>query len=110
MTDTATDLEHGADEAHDHPSDWEYIKIAIILGILTAIEVAMFFLEDTLNRPILFIGLSVLMIIKFFLVVAWFMHLRFDNALFWKVFTFGLTLAVAVYFIMFFAFDLFGLG
>ena len=66
------------DEAH-HPSDWEYIKIALLLGFLTALEVGMYFLEDSLNRAALFIGLTVLMIVKFVLVVAYFMHLKYDR-------------------------------
>jgi cytochrome c oxidase subunit 4 len=40
-----------------------------------------------------------LMIIKFGVVVAYFMHLRYDNPLFRRVFVFGLILAVVVYLI-----------
>lgn len=97
------------DEAH-HPSDWEYIKIALLLGFLTALEVGMYFLEDSLNRAALFIGLTVLMIVKFVLVVAYFMHLKYDTPWFRRVFVSGLVLAMSVYAIFFFAFDLFGLG
>ena len=99
-------------DAHDehHPSDWEYIKIALILGALTALEVGMYFLEDSLNRAALFIGLTVLMIIKFVMVIAYFMHLKYDTPWFRYLFTAGLVLAMSVYAVFFFAFDLFGLG
>jgi hypothetical protein len=38
-----------------------------------------------------------MMIAKFAIVCGWFMHLRYDNPLFRRVFVFGLVLAVAVY-------------
>lgn len=104
------DTAESHDDEHHHPSDWEYIKIAIILAVLTAIEVAMYFLEDSLNRATLFIGLTVLMIIKFVMVIAYFMHLKYDTPWFRRVFVAGLVLAMAVYAIFFFAFDYFGLG
>ena len=112
MATTTESVETEAHDGHDehHPSDWEYIKIALILGVLTALEVGLYFLEDSLNRAALFIGLSVLMVIKFVLVVAYFMHLKYDTPWFRRVFTGGLVLALSVYAIFFFAYDLFGLG
>ena len=77
-TDTAPVETHDDHDAH-HPSDWEYIKIAIILAVLTAIEVGMYFLEGKTSEAVIFIGLTVLMIIKFVLVVAYFMHLKYDT-------------------------------
>ena len=41
--------------------------------------------------------LLVMMAVKFFVVVAWFMHLRFDHPLFRILFVAGLVLAVAVF-------------
>jgi cytochrome c oxidase subunit IV len=43
------------------------------------------------------VALIPMMIIKFGIVCAYFMHLRFDNPLFRRVFVFGLILAVVVY-------------
>lgn len=110
---TATQaVEHGAD-AHDdahHPSDWEYIKTAIILAVLTAIEVGMFFVEDQLSRAILFLGLTVLMVVKFYIVASKFMHLKYDTPWFRRIFISGIVLAIVVYGIFFFSFDYFGLG
>ena len=42
MSETTEAAVETADEAHDdhHPSDWEYIKVAIILAVVTAAEVA----------------------------------------------------------------------
>lgn len=85
--------------------DWVYIKTAIILGAFTAIEVFTYF-ESVHNAPdwLMVLTLSFLMVIKFFLVAAVFMHLRDDNAIFTKMMVMGLCLAWPVYFAMAFAF------
>lgn len=98
------------DDAH-HPSDWEYVKIALWLAFLTLIEVGTYF-ESVHNMPrwAMFVVLTVLMIVKFIMVGAYFMHLKYDTPMFRRVFAAGLILALVVYFITFFAFDIFGLG
>lgn len=82
------------DEEHGH-SDSLYYKVAAILFVLTAIEIALPAVID--DGRIYGPGLIVLMGIKFFLVASFFMHLRFDNKLFGRFFYFGLVLAVIVY-------------
>ncbi len=85
--------EHGA---HDHPGERTYVGIALILAVLTAAEVATYYFEDQLGG-LLVPSLIIMMIVKFFLVVAWFMHLRFDSNLFTRMFVSGLFLAIGVY-------------
>jgi cytochrome c oxidase subunit IV len=83
-------------EAHEraHPSDLKYIQIALILAAVTALEVSTYFVDfGDLAIPVLI----VLMIVKFAMVAAWFMHLRFDSSLFRRVFVAGIVLAVSVY-------------
>ncbi len=96
--------EHGA---HDHPSDRSYVGIALILALLTAAEVASFYLEGQLGG-VLVPALITMMIVKFVLVVAWFMHLRFDSNLFTRVFVSGLFLAIGVYIVALTTFEFFG--
>ena len=84
------------EDAHEHPSDKSYIKIAIILAILTALEVATYPAEDTLGSAVIPI-LMVLMVIKFWYVAAFFMHLKFDTKAFTWLFIGGLALAGACY-------------
>jgi caa(3)-type oxidase subunit IV len=111
MTETESDaVEAHDDDHHDHPSDLFYLKIAGILALFTALEVGTYFVEDTAPRWLLFLSLTVLMIIKFVMVVAYFMHLKYDTRWFSYVFSAGLILAMGVYAIFFFAYDLFGLG
>lgn len=111
MTDTTTPVDTAAD-AHDdhHPSDLFYLKIAGILAFFTALEVGTYFIEDDVSEAFLFISLTVLMIIKFVMVAAYFMHLKYDTPWFRYLFISGMVLAMGVYAIFFFAFDLFGLG
>ena len=94
--------EHGAAaddhaEGHDHPSDWAYVKIAVVLAAVTALEVFTYFRSVVDWGAALVPSLLVMMVVKFYLVATWFMHLRFDSRLFSKMFVAGLVLAVAVY-------------
>ncbi len=103
MIDTAAtepDVEpgdHHADEGPSHPSDWAYVKIALVLAAVTALEVFTYF-ETVLDWGAALVpSLIFMMIVKFYLVATWFMHLRFDDKLFGRMFTAGLVLAVGVY-------------
>lgn len=81
--------------AHAHPTPGDYIRIALVLGIITAMEVATYYFEIVRWA---FIGaLVVLSTTKFALVVAWYMHLKFDSRMFRRVFVFGLVLALCVF-------------
>ena len=89
---------HQAHE-HRHPSDREYFVVFGVLAVLTAIEVSTYYVKD-LNTGVLVAWLFPLMILKFGIVCAFFMHLRYDNPLFRRIFVFGLVLAVIVYVIV----------
>ena len=96
---------HAADGGHAHPTDWLYVKVAIALGLLTAFEVFTYF--ESLHGwgdTAIIVLLILMMLVKFFLVVAFFMHLKFDSPIFWRLFVFGLILAMAVYMVMLTAF------
>lgn len=105
MSTTTTEHEQNAgdhlgtgDEAHDHPSDWAYVKIALILAVITAVEVLTYFESVFFSwGSFLIPSLLVMMVVKFWLVATWFMHLKFDNPIFAKMFVGGLLIAVAVY-------------
>ena len=79
-----------------HPSPRSYVNIAIVLAVITAIEVATYYIPN-IPTP-LFIGvLLVLSAVKFVMVVGWFMHLRFDHKSFTWYFGGGLAVALAVF-------------
>jgi cytochrome c oxidase subunit 4 len=84
------------EEAHEHGmSDAGYIKIALILAAITALEVSTYYVDF---GPLFLPSLIVMMVVKFFMVVSYFMHLKFDNKLFSLMFYIGLGLALFVYF------------
>ena len=88
----------GAHDDHpgDHWSDLKFVYLALALALVTAIEVALSYMVDDLG-PVFLPALIILMLVKFFAVVSYFMHLKFDNRLFSLMFYLGLGLAVAVY-------------
>jgi cytochrome c oxidase subunit IV len=80
--------------AHDHPSDAKYWVIFGILVVITAVEVALSYAHIGSWFLPLLLGL---MAVKFWTVVSFFMHLKFDHKLFGVLFYSGLMLAIAVY-------------
>jgi cytochrome c oxidase subunit 4 len=89
---------------HEHPSDLQYVKVALFLAALTALEVGTYFIEDA-STTFLVATLIPMMTIKFGTVILYFMHLKYDNPLFKRVFLFGLILAVIVFAIALTAFE-----
>lgn len=84
---------HGADEHHpEHPGEGKYIKIALILAAITAVEVVFSYWEAV--EGILAPSLIAMSIVKFVIVVGYFMHLKFDNVLFRRFFVAGMALAI----------------
>ena len=88
-------------EQHSHgPTDGQYFTIFWVLVVLTALEVSTEWWTDWFgegSRKIAVPVLLILMVIKFFLVALYFMHLKFDSALLKRSFYFGMILAIAVY-------------
>ncbi|MBI4409610.1 MAG: cytochrome C oxidase subunit IV family protein [Gemmatimonadetes bacterium] len=77
-----------------HPGAGTYVMIAVILTVITAAEVAVFYI------PALAVALVPILLTlsagKFTLVVMFYMHLRFDSRIFTGVFVAPLLLALAV--------------
>jgi cytochrome c oxidase subunit 4 len=89
--DTAHDQAHGGHAF----SDKQYIQVAAILAFITALEIYASY-ADWLGAA--FIPLLIfMMVVKFAMVVLFFMHLKFDNKIFSWLFYSGLFLAVGVY-------------
>ena len=93
MADTEHDADHPA-----HPGVGQYVEIGIILAFMTLLEVIIFESFDSgLNTAVGIPALIVLTVLKFLLVVMWFMHLRFDHRMFRRFFYIGIVLAFLVY-------------
>ncbi|MEY4606749.1 MAG: hypothetical protein RLY45_1509, partial [Actinomycetota bacterium] len=52
--------------------------------------------------------LILLMLVKFFMILLWFMHLKFDSKIFSLMFYIGLVLAVGCYMVALLTFRFFG--
>jgi cytochrome c oxidase subunit 4 len=76
-----------------------YTIVGAILAILTVLEVWFFTLDDGFGS--LFVPtMLVLALAKFIIVVAFFMHLRFDKNLLSLIFAAGFVIAIAVFMIV----------
>ena len=84
-------------DSHEHGlTDAGYIKIALILAAITALEVSTYYVDF---GPLFMPALLGMMVIKFVMVVSYFMHLKFDSKIFSFLFYVGLGLALFVYFV-----------
>lgn len=82
-------------EGRTHPKEGVYIKVALWLAAVTAIEIGVSYtgLADWIKIAAL-LSLSV---IKFGAVVAYFMHLKFDHPLLRRPLIAGIVLAGVIY-------------
>jgi len=78
--------EHG-----DENKFWAYIQIAMLLAVITGLEIVVIGLPFT--KWMLVAVLVVLSIVKFLFVIFYFMHLRWDKAFCTILFFIGLILA-----------------
>jgi cytochrome c oxidase subunit 4 len=95
---TKPGTDHEVDGGHSHPTEMVYVKIAIILSIITAVEVAIFYIEalDSILVP----ALIIMSAVKFVVVVGYFMHLKFDDRRLAWIFLSGLAMAFAVFIVV----------
>jgi cytochrome c oxidase subunit 4 len=100
-------MEHGHAHGHAHAHDYswdnadqhgthfrKYVIIGAILTAITGVEVAVFYIPALAG--VLVPVLLVLSLIKFVMVVLYYMHLKEDDAVFGRVFWAPLALAVLV--------------
>lgn len=89
-----------ADHAH-HPTPAQYWKIAGFLAVVTAVEVALFYIDRELELGFLNAAiLLTLSAIKFVVVVGWFMHVRYEKPMISRFFTAGFVLACGLYLVV----------
>lgn len=82
-----------------HASVGTYIKIAVILTIITVLEVGTYYwpwLNQPENHWLLVTSLVIMSAFKFFVVVGWYMHLKYDARIFRRFFFTGLTGAAII--------------
>jgi cytochrome c oxidase subunit 4 len=101
---TAAATSHAPDmlpgELKPHPTPLQYVLIAVILCVVTAIEIAVSYTEGDIPDALIVVLLLGMAILKFALVALWFMHLRTDLPIFRRFFVLGIILAMIVYLIV----------
>jgi cytochrome c oxidase subunit 4 len=84
-------------EVRPHPSPLQYVLIAVILCVVTAIEIAVSYSEGDIPDSLIVVLLLGMAVLKFALVAAWFMHLRTDLPIFRRFFVLGIVAAIILY-------------
>jgi len=80
--------------AHEHPTWSTYWKIALILTMITAVEVWVYYIPAFVASRLFVPSLLIMSAIKFVTVVLFYMHLRYDHKLFRVLFTGPLIIAM----------------
>ncbi len=93
----SSDLPMLPGELRPHPSPFQYVMIAVILCVITGLEVGMYYLTDSIPRGLYIAILLSMAITKFVTVVSWFMHLRVDRPIFRRLFIVGSIGAIFLY-------------
>ena len=85
-------------ELSHHPQPRQYVFIGIVLAIVTALEVGIYYLD--IPSSALVASLMIFAVIKFVLVGSWFMHLKFDSRIFRMLFITGIVTALVIFTVM----------
>ncbi len=102
-----TDHEH-ADHAHEHPTWKQYKWVALILTLITVVEVWVYYTPFK-DSPLFVPTLLIMSAVKFAIVVLFYMHLRYDHKLFKALFTGPLIIAICTLTALMFLFGKFSL-
>ena len=111
MSDTETQTPPPAQEVPSlrshvaHPDPRDYIRIALVLFLITGVEVSTYYVKPP--RAVLIPVLLTFTVVKFSLVVMWFMHLKFDSRLYARLFLMGIAFAITLYLIVLLIFGVF---
>lgn len=98
-------------QEHAHENrDAMYVKIALILAAITGLETFTYFESVFDFGKALVPVLLVCMVVKFYLIAAYFMHLKWDRPILRRVFMTGILIALAVYLAALTAFKFFASG
>jgi cytochrome c oxidase subunit 4 len=84
---------------HAQPGPATWVRVLVLLTIATVLEVLTYVFESTLGvltAPILIL----FAIVKFVLVVAYYMHLKYDARLLTGIFTWGMVIALSIFMAM----------
>ena len=87
-------------EVRAHPDPWQYVVVAVVLAVITGVEIAVSYMEGDIPDGLIVVLLLSMMVVKFFLVASWFMHLRTDQPVFKRLFIVGAIAAPVLYLVV----------
>jgi cytochrome c oxidase subunit IV len=96
---------HVSGEVHHHPGWSTYWKVATILTLITVFEVWAYYVPSFVASRAFVPSLLIMSAVKFAIVVAFYMHLRYDHKLFRVLFTGPLFVAVITLLSLLFLFN-----
>ena len=99
----------GAHAAHAHPTGATYLKIFVILSLITIVEVWAYYIPSLVASPLFNPALIAMSAAKFLIVVLFYMHLKFDHKLFRVLFAGPMIIAGATITALLFLFKQFSL-
>jgi cytochrome c oxidase subunit IV len=79
---------------HEHPTWVTYAKVAFILFVITAVEVSAYYIPAWENSRVYVPSMLIMSGLKFWIVVMFYMHIKYDHKLFRALFTGPLIIAV----------------
>jgi cytochrome c oxidase subunit 4 len=82
-------------EQHEHPSWKQYKWVALILTVVTIIEVWVYYIPSFVQSRLFIPALLFMSAAKFAIVCAYYMHLKYDHKLFRALFIGPLIIAAA---------------
>lgn len=84
---------HEAAQHDEHPGWSTYWKVALILTFITAVEVSAYYIPAWSKSWVYVPSMLLMSTVKFAIVAAYYMHLKYDHKLFRTLFTGPLLLA-----------------
>ena len=81
-------------EVHEHPTWKQYKWVALILTLITVVEVWIYYIPSFVASKLFVPALLIMSAVKFAIVVLFYMHLKYDARLFRALFTGPLIIAV----------------
>jgi cytochrome c oxidase subunit 4 len=87
-------MSDSAHAEHYHPTWKEYKWVALILLLITAVEVWVYYIPELVATKAFIPGLLIMSAVKFAIVVMYYMHLKYDHKLFRALFTGPLIVAI----------------
>src|SRR4051812_43478429 len=103
--DSPSHVDHASlGEVHEHPTWHQYKWVALVLTLITVVEVWVYYIPSFVASRLFIPVLLVMSGVKFAIVVMFYMHLKYDHKLFRALFTGPLIIAIVTLIVLLFLF------